>query len=318
MKRIIPLFLMFFLGALPTLAAQNPIQVTSSEGYTVNILLTPVGVQVNTPCPNGYNYDVIFDYDISFTGPNAPSGGLYTLQGNLGCGASNLFLPLENGGGTGQATTTGNAYQSDCSVPATVDDLLCDQLVLQIDGPGIPNQQIDASSLLPVEFIAFVARNVGKAVQLDWATATETGSDYFEIQRARNDGDWQPLDRVYSAGDSNEPQAYSFLDEEAVAGDVYYRLKQVDLDGSFMYSPVVSTSFNTISGFEVFPNPATDWVSVTSAEKVELLDLTGRVVLSSANALRSGDKQMSFNVSELPAGIYLLRSESDTKRLIVR
>ncbi len=318
MKRIIPFLFLFLLGFLPSLSAQNAIEVTSTDGYTISILLTPVGVQVNTPCPNGYNYDIVFDYDISFTGNNIPAGGLYTLQGNLGCGTSTLFLPLDNGGGTGQTSTTGNAYQSNCSVPATVDDLLCAELILNINGPGIASQQIDASSLLPVDFIAFVARNEGKAVQLDWSTATEIGSDYFEVQRAQNDTDWESLDRVYSAGDSNEPQAYSFLDEEVVAGDVYYRLKQVDLDGSFMYSPVVSTSFNTISGFEVFPNPATDWVSVTSSEKVELLDLTGRMVLSTTDVVRSGDNRINFHVAELPAGIYLLRSGSDTKRLIVR
>lgn len=318
MKRIIPFLFFVLLGLSLSLNAQNPIVINSTDGYTVTILLTPVGVQVNSPCPNGYNYDVAFDYDISFSGSNIPGGGLDVLQGNVGCGNSTLFLPLENGGGTGQAITNGNAFESDCNVPATIDDLLCDELVLQISGPGIQFQTFDASSALPVEFIAFVARNVDKAIRLDWSTATEVGSDYFEVQRAHNDAEWQSLDRVYSAGDSNEPQAYSFLDVEAVTGDVYYRLKQVDLDGSFAYSPVVSTSFNTISGFEVFPNPATDWVSVTSSERVELLDLTGRMVLSTTDAVRSGDNRISFHVAELPAGIYLLRSGSETKRLIVR
>ncbi|MFK8164427.1 MAG: T9SS type A sorting domain-containing protein [Lewinella sp.] len=318
MKRILLALLFLQLGFSQTLAAQTPIEVVSSDGYTVSILLQPTGIQINTPCPNGYNYDVVFDYEIIFTGENIPARGLYTLQGDVGCGSSTLFLPLNNRGGTGQVSTRGNAYQADCDVPATIEDLFCDELILTVHGPGISSQEINASVALPVDFIAFVAHKVDKAIQLNWATASETGSDYFEVQRSNDGAEWQALGRISGVGNSDESVTYAYLDEAYAAGDLYYRLKQVDFDGGFTFSPVVSTSFNPVDGFYAYPNPATDWVTVNTQSDIELLNLTGQVVLSTADAVRSGQSQFSINVSGLPSGVYLLRNGSVVKRLVVR
>lgn len=185
-----------FLSALPfalslslTLGspgAQAQTVVHSTTGYDVNITINLLGIVPHTaPCTYGYNYDVKFSYANTFTGTNPP-GSMYTLQGTIGCGSSSLFFDLPNGPSSGIGTTTANAWRgvADCAT-ATLASLRCDQVKVQIQGPGISNRTvIIPPNTLPITLVAFDAVATGEGVQLDWTTASERNNEYFLLERS--------------------------------------------------------------------------------------------------------------------------------------
>jgi len=100
--------------------------------------------------------------------------------------------------------------------------------------------------VLPVELIAFSAHVNNNNTELTWATATETNSDYFAVERSIDGFSWETITYLQSAGNSNQVVEYSYTDENLAAGMYYYRLKQVDLDGAFEYfSPIVAEILST-------------------------------------------------------------------------
>jgi len=97
---------------------------------------------------------------------------------------------------------------------------------------GIDDFSIVQSNSLPVELVEFSATRLGKqSARLTWATATEVGSDYFDIERSRDGFAFAPIGRVAAAGNSQRVEAYQFDDEQGLAGRNFYRLRQVDVNG---------------------------------------------------------------------------------------
>lgn len=143
--------------------------------------------------------------------------------------------------------------------------------------------------VLPVDFAGIKAIKTDNGVKIFWATASEKDNSHFEIERLIN-GDWVSIGQVAANGDSKDYIQYDFLDPTAPNQLVYYRIKQVDLDGKSSYSSVVSV--DNISYFtQLRPNPADGATKLTifSGEqvnsKVTVHDAMGRLVeeLSIAN-----------------------------------
>ncbi len=122
-------------------------------------------------------------------------------------------------------------------------------------GPGILDENSDGA--LPIELIYFEATKSNERTNLSWATASEENFDYFEIQRAVGSTEFESIGEIPGTGkDSYEIREYAFLDEKPMNGLNYYRLKSIDLDGTFEYSPIQSLKFDFDSRFEVYPNPS--------------------------------------------------------------
>jgi hypothetical protein len=179
---------------------------------------------------------------------------------------------------------------------------------------------------LPVALTQFTATAAGPtAVRLVWATATEKNSRAFEVERSVDGERFERLGTVADAGNSSAPRRYGFEDPHTpIPSDphtlLYYRLKQVDLDGTFAYSPVRTVSFthSAIPPFTLFPNPARDLVTVatgTAGAAVEVFDATGRRV-AQATADASGTTRLRLPVG-LAAGRYGVRSGTQAQRLTV-
>ncbi|MGB3619208.1 MAG: hypothetical protein WBA12_13905, partial [Catalinimonas sp.] len=116
------------------------------------------------------------------------------------------------------------------------------------------------SAPLPVELTQFAAawHNGGRDVRLTWRTATEIENDRFEIYRSFDASEWSQINSITGAGTTTEPQAYAWTDRRVVGGPVYYRLRQVDFDGSSEWSQVVSVGAQPqfgVSTLSVTPNP---------------------------------------------------------------
>ncbi|WP_343530828.1 T9SS type A sorting domain-containing protein [Pedobacter sp.] len=167
---------------------------------------------------------------------------------------------------------------------------------------------------LPVSLTSFDAALINGQSTLSWQTASEAKNKGFEVLRSNDGSNFSPVGFVNSKaqnGNSSEVLNYSFVDRTAKAGENYYKLRQVDLDGGEkLFDKVVSVKLSFDGNSVVaFPNPTTKYVTVNagtndySAVKYELFDVSGRRVLSeSAKAA-----QQELSLSGLPASIYYLR-----------
>jgi hypothetical protein len=124
----------------------------------------------------------------------------------------------------------------------------------------IMGQRFDSESTsVPVELIAFRAFSEKQGIRLEWETASEIENEGFEIQRLQPGAlDWEKLGFLNGAGNSVETQYYQFWDKNPRNGLNYYRLKQIDFDGTFEYSNIIAIETNPSKTWNLYPNPSTD------------------------------------------------------------
>jgi hypothetical protein len=163
---------------------------------------------------------------------------------------------------------------------------------------------------LPVTLATFEGVESENRALLSWVTATESHSDYFDIQKSRDGRVWKDLGRVSAAVHSDDLRSYVFtddnpLDEDSPGNVSFYRLKMVDMDGSFAYSRVVSLSFVKNTGPVLYPNPVSDKLHINPAEAVRIESIVivnnlGQLVLQSF-----GNNRVGIAVNVLAPGLYL-------------
>ncbi|MDF7810827.1 FG-GAP-like repeat-containing protein [Hymenobacter sp. YC55] len=179
-----------------------------------------------------------------------------------------------------------------------------------------------SSRPLPVELTSFTAEQRNTSVQLRWRTASEQNSARFEVERSRDGRTFQPIGQVAAQGTSTRPSDYTF-DDATYPTDVallYYRLRQVDQDGTATYSPVRTVALGDVARtLRVYPNPAHSQLTVAGVAPgavVEVFDATGRRVMR-ITADENGSKELRLP-DGLPAGVYLVRSGAQSSRLAVQ
>ena len=152
---------------------------------------------------------------------------------------------------------------------------------------------------------------------LNWKTATEQNSAYYEVERRNAKGDYEKIGEQSAKGFASSISSYQFMDPAPVPGTNYYRLNQVDLDGQSGYSEVVAVDYPWAGmDVEVTPNPVDRdgfRLSVRSAEsgtlQFRLVDLHGQVLLQDQQNIRAGLSQEYWALDGLAPGIYLLQTE---------
>jgi hypothetical protein len=164
---------------------------------------------------------------------------------------------------------------------------------------------------LPVTLSDFKANEKNGKVNLSWTTTLEVNSSHFEIERSSNSGAWGKLASVSAAGNTGVAQNYSFTDNSPANGNNYYRLKIIDIDGQFEYSPIKNISI-AVSGIVITtgPNPAYSTLNVMVAQKtannfeVKLINRSGQVIYNRKYA-KNQDK-IAVDVSKFPEGNYFV------------
>ncbi|MFL5730622.1 MAG: T9SS type A sorting domain-containing protein [Cytophagaceae bacterium] len=174
---------------------------------------------------------------------------------------------------------------------------------------------------LPVEFLSFHASAQGStAVQLDWSTATEKDNAYFVVERSLNGIDFEAVGTVHGKGNSSSIETYLFTDNEVVSGISYYRLKQVDNNGSYSYSGIETINLDGKISVNMQPNPNNGSFSIQVsggaekglAEIIVLNALGQEVYTSSLNTNISNSK--SIDIQHLASGIYFVQVQSNGSR----
>jgi hypothetical protein len=170
--------------------------------------------------------------------------------------------------------------------------------------------RIDAA--LPVTLMSFRGeydRTVNK-VYLTWITAQETSSKEFVVERSSDGRTFTTIGKVAAAGYASRPTTYAYTDAQPAYGVNYYRLKQVDIDGTATLSGVVKIVTDKSGGFVAGPNPARTAVTIyrqgnNEAAHIELVDVNGQ--LKKQVNLAATTYSTSIDVSGLSKGIYLLK-----------
>ncbi|MCP4439955.1 MAG: T9SS type A sorting domain-containing protein [Aureispira sp.] len=188
----------------------------------------------------------------------------------------------------------------------------------------------DIQQDLPVELLDFTAKRVNAdEVQLDWSTATEINNKGFEVQRMlANELEFETFAWVDGAGTTTDIQNYDLLDENNYSGTSYYRLKQVDNDGTFTYSQIRAVDgIENVGNITVFPNPTETFLNIRFAE-VESTEVTirvyaadGKLVINRTEALTANQTIRLEETQHFAAGAYLIQMVFDdgtaqTKRFI--
>ena len=177
---------------------------------------------------------------------------------------------------------------------------------------------LNSSPPLPVELSSFSSIIKDKIVILSWKTQTEVNNYGFEVQRSNDKNEWSILDFVEGNGNSNSPQTYTYFDKEIKPiGKYYYRLRQIDNNGSYSYSDILKVNFKLPDELKLnqnYPNPFNPSTNISFT-----IPHAGNVILRVFNTLgeeisivtkgfmESGEYSYSFNAEGLTSGMYIYR-----------
>ncbi len=182
---------------------------------------------------------------------------------------------------------------------------------------------ITATSTVPVTLTSFEALKNNNDVMLNWITASEINNDYFEVQRSIEGVNFETIGKVKGNATTSSLSSYAFNDKNVMAdfsnvSTFFYRLKQVDFDGTTDYSKTIRVSNNTLTAnnIEVYPNPNNGSFNILvpaneqSTVQLTVVDRTGRVVEQKILTLQQGNNLLDLNLS-LSKGIYMILVQQD-------
>ena len=258
----------------------------------------------------GFRNSSTYLFDYSNT-----SGGNIRTSGNFGAGARG-YVGIRNGD-----ATTGTPGWFELEVVSVNSDGA--RIIIHERGYDVAGNNTattgDCASL-PVEMLYFNTKASGKDVLLEWATASEINNEGFEVQRSSDGNKFSKVGWVQGNGNSTERHTYTFTDNAAKPNTTYYyRLKQMDMDGTEAYSEIRSISLIDKSRFnisEAFPNPTSHdtnfEVNMPEAGAIELsvFDLKGRVIKSQTTHLAKGTSSIRLQTTDSPSGQYYVKLQA--------
>src|SRR5688500_18446498 len=287
------------------------IQTGHSLKANVNLNLTGASIILDGPGSN-----LTFDNNVTITLNGSGSIDLQSSMATITRGNANNAITLGgvqiyNGNFEFQSTDNGTVQG-----PASA-------AFPRASGPQFQN------GTLPVKLSDFKVVSKANGVTLSWKTLHEINSSHFEIERSTDGIVWNSKGFVNAAGNMSVEQNYSFTDAVPENGTNYYRLKIVDIDAEYEYSPIKSISFaasslNVIAG----PNPAYSFLSINSITpgnepyRLRLINRSGQVVIDQKYA--AVNNRLQLNVSNYSDGTYFLEvtnsagSRQVNKVMIVR
>ena len=184
-------------------------------------------------------------------------------------------------------------YNNNSSKDLTIDDIIVDGSV--------------QLAVLPIELSKFNVKKTEQSVMISWATASEKNNKHFEIQKSTNGTQFQTIGQVKGSGTNLSGAVYNFEDKTPSVGVSYYRLKQVDTDGTYAYTTVRSILFGK-SKIAVVSTIAKERISLTVSDDqivpFDIINLNGQTVLAG-----KAIGQHTIDISGLNSGMYFIRTE---------
>lgn len=173
------------------------------------------------------------------------------------------------------------------------------------------------NSFLPVELVSFSGEVADCQAFLKWVTASELNNDYFLVEKSTDAVSWTEIGKVAGNGNSVVPQNYEWVDTDIQSQDTYYRLVQVDYDGTKDYSHIIAVSAPDCgkSMYRIYPNPAQDVLYVDAQNPVageyvsSFFSSSGQLV----KTVMLTDMSSRIYVGDLVPGAYLLQMQTSDK-----
>ena len=174
---------------------------------------------------------------------------------------------------------------------------------------------------LPVELLEFNAQaNNHRTVDLDWSTASEINNDYFKVEKSIDAENWETMATVNGAGNSTSMLTYYSEDKNPILGNNYYRLKQVDFDGSSKISDIKVVNYGVCEAYLIYPNPTKISFSIKGKniqdKNVRIVDAVGQEVFLEVLSAQNG--LIEFDTSKLSEGVYSVQISGEHETLIYK
>ena len=266
------------------------------------------------------------DYDWTIWGPyNSLQCPAFTNDPPLRCSAASLATSGPNGE-TGLAAPAVDVVEASGGdgylMPLTVNAGEVYVMMLDNwDGNNNPftlswqlsnGATLDCTPALPVTLAAFEAQCDKNHTLLTWTTETEINNNFFMIEKSGPDFNFKEIGKVFGAGNSNVAHHYSFTDPEVNSQTAYYRIVQVDYDGSVEYHRIVASNCHNYS-FNVVTNQLTNnslKLLITSSTNenlsVSLYNSTGKLITKETREINNGNNNITLNNFNISSGIYLV------------
>jgi hypothetical protein len=291
-----------------------------------NVSVTPSATSANVTCTAGNGQGRMIVARLSSALAVAPTNNtLYAASAVFGSanttGTGNFIVYMGTGisvNVTGLTALTGYTFD-----------------VYEYNGKYMHNSFAGAISssttTTPVKLVSLKATKINEDVLVKWTTASELNNRGFNVERSIDGKTFEFVGFVKGRGNSSETNNYRLEDANAFAltsvSKLYYRLKQVDNDGKFEYSNVISVNNAelTTEELDAYPNPFSDklTVSVTAIEtgivNIDVVDISGRVMLSLNKTIDNGKNLITIDeVSALNKGIYFIKLNSHGVSKVVK
>lgn len=180
---------------------------------------------------------------------------------------------------------------------------------------------IDHNTLLPIELAAFSAECNGGYAKISWTTATERNNDYFVLERSDDAISFSEIARLAGAGSSINQIDYTYIDNNVHGGDIFYRLVQVDYDGTRSVSEIIAVNCAIDADGDpevaVYPNPFANDLTLhfenfgDRVALVEVYDMLGRMLVSRKVVCSQNDYEFVLPLGGLPDGAYNVRVSAE-------
>jgi len=174
---------------------------------------------------------------------------------------------------------------------------------------------------LPIELVFFDATCNNGRTDLEWQTASEINNDYFTIEKSLNGTDFERVAVITGAGNSNAIINYYYQDITPHNGTTYYRLKQTDYDGTFVYSYMVAVECDRVDTgnpeISICPNPFTDQIIISGTglksdyATISIVDVLGKEYVSVPAGITDSEFSLIITLSELPPAVYFVKVKSN-------
>ena len=199
---------------------------------------------------------------------------------------------FDEGSGQMAADSSGNNYTA--------------QLGSTIDADTNDPTWISCGTVLANSFLSFNVTAVKDQVQLNWSGASNINTSYYEIQRSTDAIHFTTINKIAQTSATGNYN-YSYVDLHPVQGNNYYRVKQVDVNGKYLYSSIASININGNGAFKIYPTIASSTLHVSVSQTpstIIIFNLNGKAI----KTLNLNNTEQNINISALPAGNYIIRN----------
>ncbi|HBG71709.1 MAG: hypothetical protein A2W93_06640 [Bacteroidetes bacterium GWF2_43_63] len=269
----------------------------------------------------------------SITATTTETGSTYTVSGDI-----NFIDPPATGtlkicdGTVCQTFTAPFTSPQAYTLTGLIPDGLQHQLTATFSSTTVNCEKISnytaPPSTLPVNLLKLYASCQNSTAAVYWQTASETNNDYFLVEKRKGENEFYEIGRIEGAGNSNSLIDYLFIDENLWQGDNYYRLSQVDFDGTTTIYPIITLNCDNYTEvqptMQAYPNPFVDEVNVVIQNldegefTLEIINELGKVVYQKKCIASNSEFRTLLNLYNLQPAVYNLQCRSQKNVLTIR